>query len=156
MTSQLFEKVLIFTNCYSLTYYKGLFHSTVTVHQLNSALETALKFSSYDLDPYSDLLSFTPVDSSKELSSEISMFFKDNGTDPLQSALNELDSVLLNYRVTSPVNLIISELSLKKYNTVFRFLFKLKRVAYSLREVWIRMKISQIKEVGSLKLHVFR
>src|SRR5687767_2634502 len=54
--------------------------------------------------------------------------------------MEELESLCLNYEVEWPLSLVISPAHLQTYNKVFRFLFKLKRISFLLRDVWIVFK----------------
>ncbi|EDO39038.1 predicted protein [Nematostella vectensis] len=51
-----------------------------------------------------------------------------------------LDFLELRYKVEWPVNIVITENSIIKYNKIFSFMLRLKRVSWVLRDIWFHLK----------------
>ena len=58
----------------------------------------------------------------------------------LFSAVNALDCLELTYRVDWPLNIIVTDTCLTKYGQIFTFMLQLKRVVWTLKDVWHRLK----------------
>ncbi|TRY78986.1 hypothetical protein DNTS_005259 [Danionella cerebrum] len=55
-------------------------------------------------------------------------------------APDSLNCLELRYKVDWPVNIVITESCLNKYNRLFSFLLQLKHMVWSLRDVWFHLK----------------
>ncbi|KAL2093859.1 hypothetical protein ACEWY4_011171 [Coilia grayii] len=65
-------------------------------------------------------------------------------------APDSLNCLELRYKVDWPLNIIITDSSMNKYNRLFSFLLQLKHMVWTLRDVWFRLKrIARVKGVGS-------
>ena len=56
------------------------------------------------------------------------------------TAPRALDCLALSYKVTWPVNVVITEACLGAYSRVFTFLLQLKRAIWTLKDIWLRLK----------------
>ncbi|XP_021351064.1 gamma-tubulin complex component 6-like isoform X2 [Mizuhopecten yessoensis] len=92
---------------------------------LNSALNKALKSSMHADDPFADNLSFALRYVPKVL---------------MQNAYDTLDCLELRYKVTWPLNIVITDSLISKYSKVFSFMLQLKRTVWVLKDVWYRLK----------------
>ena len=54
--------------------------------------------------------------------------------------ISSLDFLELRYKVAWPVNIVITENSVIKYNKIFSFMLKLKRLSWILRDIWFHLK----------------
>lgn len=54
--------------------------------------------------------------------------------------MGTLDFLELRYRVDWPLNIVITEKSVVKYNKVFSFMLRLKRLSWVLRDIWFHLK----------------
>nr|XP_022343594.1 gamma-tubulin complex component 6-like isoform X1 [Crassostrea virginica] len=99
---------------------------TFTPLFLNGALSKALKSSTHTDEKLSENLSFalkyTP------------------GMTPLSVGRSVLDCLELRYLVSWPVNIVITEGSIVKYNQIFSFMLLLKQTVWVLKDVWHRLK----------------
>ncbi|XP_033725469.1 gamma-tubulin complex component 6-like [Pecten maximus] len=92
---------------------------------LTSALNKALKSSMHADDPFADNLSFALRYVPKVL---------------IQNAHDTLDCLELRYKVTWPLNIVITDSLISKYSKVFSFMLQLKRTVWVLKDVWYRLK----------------
>ena len=51
-----------------------------------------------------------------------------------------LDCLELHYHLDWPVNVVITDSCLTRYNMIFCFMLQLKRVAWCLNDIWYRLK----------------
>ncbi|KAL6106441.1 tubgcp6 [Pungitius sinensis] len=70
-------------------------------------------------------------------------------------APDSLNCLELRYRVDWPLNIIITDSCMNKYNRLFSFLLQLKHMVWSLREVWFHLKrTALVKGAGrSVQFH---
>ncbi|KAM8891820.1 gamma-tubulin complex component 6 [Spinachia spinachia] len=70
-------------------------------------------------------------------------------------APDSLNCLELRYRVDWPLNIIITDSCVNKYNRLFSFLLQLKHMVWSLREVWFHLKrTALVKGAGrSVQFH---
>ncbi|KAA0724653.1 Gamma-tubulin complex component 6 [Triplophysa tibetana] len=70
-------------------------------------------------------------------------------------APDSLNCLELRYKVDWPVNIVITESCLNKYNRLFSFLLQLKHMVWSLRDVWFHLKrTALVKGAGrSVQFH---
>ncbi len=54
--------------------------------------------------------------------------------------MSALDCLELTYHVAWPLNVVVTDSSLRKYNSIFSFALKLRRVVWSLNDVAHRLK----------------
>merc|ERR1719494_1212090 len=54
--------------------------------------------------------------------------------------VDTLDFLELRYRVEWPVNIVITENCVLKYNKVFSFMLRIKRIAWALQDIWFHLK----------------
>ncbi|PFX29663.1 Gamma-tubulin complex component 6 [Stylophora pistillata] len=54
--------------------------------------------------------------------------------------MGTLDFLELRYRVDWPLNIVITEKSVVKYNKIFSFMLRLKRLSWVLRDIWFHLK----------------
>ncbi|KAK3580164.1 hypothetical protein CHS0354_030279 [Potamilus streckersoni] len=102
---------------------------------LNGVLNKAIRSSINSDDQYADNLSFALK--------YFPAIFKHNSHDTL-------DCLELNYKVEWPLNIVITENCLMKYSQVFSFMLQLKRIVWSLQDVWYRLKRdSVVGKVGN-------
>ncbi|XP_060071739.1 gamma-tubulin complex component 6-like [Ylistrum balloti] len=92
---------------------------------LTNALNKALKSSMHADDPFADNLSFALRYVPKVL---------------MQNAHDTLDCLELRYKVTWPLNIVITDSLISKYSKVFSFMLQLKRTVWVLKDVWYRLK----------------
>lgn len=92
---------------------------------LTTALNKALKSSMHADDPFADNLSFALRYVPKILE---------------QNAHDTLDCLELQYKLTWPLNIVITNLQISKYSRVFSFMLQLKRTVWVLKDVWYRLK----------------
>ncbi|XP_015749218.1 PREDICTED: gamma-tubulin complex component 6-like [Acropora digitifera] len=57
-----------------------------------------------------------------------------------QNEMGTLDFLELRYTVEWPLNIVITEKSIVKYNKIFSFMLRLKRLSWVLRDVWFHLK----------------
>ncbi|XP_068759529.1 gamma-tubulin complex component 6-like isoform X2 [Montipora capricornis] len=57
-----------------------------------------------------------------------------------QNEMGALDFLELRYAVEWPVNIVITEKSIAKYNKIFSFMLRLKRLSWVLRDIWFHLK----------------
>ena len=55
------------------------------------------------------------------------------------------DGIGLECAVPWPMGILLTEESLDRYRTIFRYLFRLKRVQYDLQDVWVRLRRTDLK-----------
>ncbi|XP_064483553.1 gamma-tubulin complex component 6-like isoform X2 [Ornithodoros turicata] len=84
-----------------------------------------------------------------------------NIPESFSSGDNVLSSILLSYEVQWPLNLVITDSSLQRYNKVFHFLLQIQRAHWALADVWFRIrpcatKASNYSGPQLRKLHVIR
>ncbi|XP_070611488.1 gamma-tubulin complex component 6 [Erythrolamprus reginae] len=92
---------------------------------LNSILNKALQYSLHGDSHLASNLSFALK--------YLPDMFKPNAPD----ALNCLD---LRYKVDWPLNIVITENCMNKYNKIFSFLLQLKHMVWTLKDVWFHLK----------------
>ncbi|XP_069123682.1 LOW QUALITY PROTEIN: gamma-tubulin complex component 6-like [Argopecten irradians] len=92
---------------------------------LTSALNKALKSSMHADDPFADNLSFALRYIPRVL---------------IQNAHDTLDCLELRYKVSWPLNIVITDSLINKYSKVFSFMLQLKRTVWVLKDVWYRLK----------------
>ncbi|XP_051979419.1 gamma-tubulin complex component 6 isoform X1 [Xyrauchen texanus] len=70
-------------------------------------------------------------------------------------APDSLNCLELRYKVDWPVNIVITDSCLNKYNRLFSFLLQLKHMVWSLRDVWFHLKrTALVKGAGrSIQFH---
>ncbi|XP_051545576.1 gamma-tubulin complex component 6-like [Myxocyprinus asiaticus] len=70
-------------------------------------------------------------------------------------APESLNCLELRYKVDWPVNIVITDSCLNKYNRLFSFLLQLKHMVWSLRDVWFHLKrTALVKGAGrSIQFH---
>ncbi|XP_041966366.1 gamma-tubulin complex component 6 isoform X2 [Alosa sapidissima] len=70
-------------------------------------------------------------------------------------APDSLNCLELRYKVDWPLNIIISDSCMNKYNRLFSFLLQLKHMVWTLRDVWFQLKrTARVKGVaGSVQFH---
>lgn len=57
-----------------------------------------------------------------------------------QNEMGTLDFLELRYRVDWPLNIVITEKSVVRYNKIFSFMLRLKRLSWVLRDIWFHLK----------------
>ena len=67
--------------------------------------------------------------------------------------------VRLHYETENPIDRVISQLCLDKYNTIFFFLLKIKRVNHCLTQIWKELnsaefRVSKLQSFSALLLYV--
>ncbi|XP_039367985.1 gamma-tubulin complex component 6 isoform X2 [Mauremys reevesii] len=92
---------------------------------LNSILNKALQYSLHGDTQLASNLSFALK--------YLPEMFKPNAPD----ALNCLE---LRYKVDWPLNIVITESCMNKYNKIFSFLLQLKHMVWTLRDIWFHLK----------------
>ncbi|XP_012692792.2 gamma-tubulin complex component 6 isoform X1 [Clupea harengus] len=70
-------------------------------------------------------------------------------------APDSLNCLELRYKVDWPLNIIITDSCMNKYNRLFSFLLQLKHMVWTLRDVWFQLKrTARVKGVGgSVQFH---
>lgn len=64
-------------------------------------------------------------------------------------APDSLNCLELRYKVDWPLNIVITDSCMNKYNRLFSFLLQLKHMVWTLRDVWFQLKrIALVKGVG--------
>ncbi|XP_077976999.1 gamma-tubulin complex component 6-like [Glandiceps talaboti] len=96
---------------------------------LNSILAKALQAAVYGETKYAENLSFALK--------WMPPMFKRNSIDAL-------DCLELRYKVDWPVNIVITESSMMKYNKIFTFILQIKRASWVLRDVYFHLKRSAL------------
>ncbi|XP_070558136.1 gamma-tubulin complex component 6-like [Ptychodera flava] len=61
-----------------------------------------------------------------------------------RNSIDTLDCLELRYKVDWPVNIVITESSIMKYNKVFSFILQIKRAAWILRDIYFHLKRSAL------------
>ncbi len=56
------------------------------------------------------------------------------------AAVSALDCLELNYRVAWPLNIVVTDTCVHKYARIFTFMLQLKRVVWTLKDVWHTLK----------------
>ncbi|XP_041349185.1 gamma-tubulin complex component 6-like [Gigantopelta aegis] len=92
---------------------------------LNGALTRALQSSVHPDDKYAKYLSFALKSCPKVLNF---------------NAPDTLDCLELKYEVGWPVNIVLTESSMRKYSRLFSFMLQLKRIVWILKDIWHRLK----------------
>ncbi|VDI62651.1 gamma-tubulin complex component 6, partial [Mytilus galloprovincialis] len=92
---------------------------------LNGVLTKSLRSSMHADDVYADNLSFAIKYVPQVLQ---------------QTAHDTLDCLELRYKVVWPLNIVITDSLICKYSKVFSFMLQLKRIVWSLKDVWHRLK----------------
>ncbi|CAG5116178.1 unnamed protein product, partial [Candidula unifasciata] len=92
---------------------------------LNGALNKAVRSSIHSNDANAENLSFV---------------LKDVPSVFLPNAPNSLNCLQLIYNVSWPLNVVLTSASMKKYCLVFTFLLQIKRVVWTLKDIWHRLK----------------
>uniref|UniRef100_UPI00358EF79D gamma-tubulin complex component 6 isoform X2 n=1 Tax=Myxine glutinosa TaxID=7769 RepID=UPI00358EF79D len=113
---------------------------------LNAVLARALQYSLHGDGTIADHLSFA-LKSFPET-------FKPN--DPMA-----LSCVELKYKVPWPANIVITESCIGKYNRLFSFMLQLKRMVWTLKDVWFHLQHSDLVDHAATSaefrgLHLFR
>ncbi|KAG5274162.1 hypothetical protein AALO_G00159870 [Alosa alosa] len=74
---------------------------------------------------------------------------------PTRAHPDSLNCLELRYKVDWPLNIIISDSCMNKYNRLFSFLLQLKHMVWTLRDVWFQLKrTARVKGVaGSVQFH---
>lgn len=65
------------------------------------------------------------------------------------TGLEAFDFLELNYEVEWPMTMILTSKNMASYNKIFNFLFKLKRISFLLRDIWIMFKEIRSKRRSS-------
>ncbi|BFZ12360.1 hypothetical protein BsWGS_15399 [Bradybaena similaris] len=92
---------------------------------LNGALNKAIRSSIHSNDANTGNLSFV---------------LKDVPSVFLPNAPNSLNCLQLIYSVSWPLNIILTSACMKKYCHIFTFLLQIKRVVWTLKDIWHRLK----------------
>ncbi|MEE6481103.1 hypothetical protein FKM82_012751 [Ascaphus truei] len=92
---------------------------------LNSILSKALQYSLHGDSPLASNLSFALK------------YFPEMFTPTAPDALSCLE---LKYKVDWPLNIVITETCMNKYNKIFSFLLQLKHMVWTLGDVWFHLK----------------
>lgn len=76
-------------------------------------------------------------------------------------APDSLNCLELRYKVDWPLNIIITDSCMSKYNRLFSFLLQLKHMVWSLRDVWFHLKRTALvkgagRSVQFRQLHLYR
>uniref|UniRef100_A0A8C4QNZ8 Gamma-tubulin complex component 6 n=1 Tax=Eptatretus burgeri TaxID=7764 RepID=A0A8C4QNZ8_EPTBU len=113
---------------------------------LNAVLARALQYSLHGDGTIADHLSFALKGFPET--------FKPN--DPLA-----LSCVELKYKVPWPANIVITESCIGKYNRLFSFMLQLKRMVWTLKDVWFHLQHSDLVDRAATSaefrgLHLFR
>ncbi|GFR77494.1 gamma-tubulin complex component 6 [Elysia marginata] len=74
----------------------------------------------------------------------------------MPNAANSLSCLELRYTVKWPLNVILTRDSMKKYCKIFSFLLQLKRVVWTLKDVWHRLKRDALVVRGASSSTQFR
>jgi len=59
--------------------------------------------------------------------------------------IDALDHVKLQYKIAFPLNIVVNETVMTKYNELYHFLMKLKRVESVLQSIWMHFKHREVK-----------
>lgn len=74
--------------------------------------------------------------------------------DEVESACYETKSILsyitLKYKVKWPLHLLFSPKTLDKYNEMFRFLLRIRKIQYNIHQVWTFQRESKVKKNSEL------
>lgn len=107
---------------------------------LNSILNKALQYSLHGDSKMASNLTFALK--------YLPEIFKPNAPD----ALNCLE---LRYKVNWPLNIVITESCMNKYNKIFSFLLQLKHMVWTLKDVWFHLKRTALvnRSSNSVQLH---
>ncbi|XP_072922503.1 gamma-tubulin complex component 6 isoform X2 [Hemitrygon akajei] len=107
---------------------------------LNSILNKALQYSLHGDSAMASNLTFALK--------YLPEMFKPNAPD----ALNCLE---LRYKVNWPLNIVITESCMNKYNKIFSFLLQLKHMVWTLKDVWFHLKRTALvnRSSSSVQLH---
>ncbi|XP_051889601.1 gamma-tubulin complex component 6 isoform X2 [Pristis pectinata] len=107
---------------------------------LNSILNKALQYSLHGDSKMASNLTFALK--------YLPEMFKPNAPD----ALNCLE---LRYKVNWPLNIVITESCMNKYNKIFSFLLQLKHMVWTLKDVWFHLKRTALvnRSSNSVQLH---
>jgi gamma-tubulin complex component 2 len=125
-----------------------------SVNKLSSLLELSVRTSVSAADPFHDDLSCKLFDS--DLTSQIigGATGTNSATAPGQSPpLTGYDVFSLTYAVAWPMNLIVSEMEILKYQLLFRYLFHCKHVERELEGCW--RSLAQVKGANRVLRGVF-
>ncbi|CAH1265550.1 TUBGCP6 [Branchiostoma lanceolatum] len=60
------------------------------------------------------------------------------------NAHDTLDCLELRYKVDWPLNIVITDTTINKYNKIFSFMLQLKRITWVLKDIWFHLKRSAI------------
>lgn len=115
---------------------------------LHLCLQTALKVTGRDQDPYAKHLSIT-------LGRRDAVKMAPGGQPATAAAaapVAELQDVRLAYTVEWPLNIVLSEVALQSYAKVFSLLWQQKLVALALQKLWKHLD-SSFREVRNAELH---
>lgn len=111
-----------------------------SVSLLNVVLEDSLKEGKYDNDHFSKYLRFTKEEKSE---SKISSLY----------CIETLPKrFILQYDVKWPLTLVITSSSLSKYQEIFQFFFRLKRISSDLKYLWKLLHLN--KRVVKIKKYI--
>lgn len=113
--------------------------------ELNIILNTALKHANQPVGN-SSLFSFVVEEIDVPQCMEISVLIVNFGL-----ALQALDLLHIDYRVLWPLNIVITQPAIMKYNRVFSFLLKLRRVNLLLVDIWRFFKSKSAQRSSDLK-----
>ncbi|XP_019618459.1 PREDICTED: gamma-tubulin complex component 6-like [Branchiostoma belcheri] len=62
------------------------------------------------------------------------------------NAHDTLDCLELRYKVDWPLNIVITDTTINKYNKIFSFMLQLKRITWVLKDIWFHLKRSAVTE----------
>eukprot|EP00053_Salpingoeca_punica_P006150 m.59069 g.59069 ORF g.59069 m.59069 type:complete len:639 (-) comp13552_c1_seq1:156-2072(-) len=100
---------------------RGLASNVASTEMLRNAFALSMQ----DSDPLCELVSFALVSTP---------------ANPFQpDSLTALDFLTLHYKAPWPVSIVIDPSSQAKYDQIWRFLLRVKRVAWSLQNIWSRL-----------------
>lgn len=74
--------------------------------------------------------------------------------DGVSVVTDSLSHIALEYKPTFPLHVILTQESLDRYNSVFRFLFLMKRLQYRLQRVGLMKKSLQCQNLWHLRLQM--
>jgi len=111
--------------------------SSIAPHELNACLNTALKISTYDSDPFSSNLAFVQIPCPNT----------QGGNSASTTDLLDMHRISLSYNISWPICLVVTPDSISLYHSIFTFLLKIKRAHDALRHVWLYMKSAILRGV---------
>eukprot|EP01083_Nonionella_stella_P067604 178916_1 len=117
--------------------------------RLNTILEEAAGACGYDSDSYFSLLVFRRLKSALRIPTKYAFLHK---------ALSAVKDVYLDYNIEWPLTNVITRDSLDRYNAIFAFFMKLKKVSLEMRSLWVvlrnatRRKYENAEQIRTLQM----